>query len=141
MTSDAAIGQTAHEACFSHVGLVDFQSETGRQQHAKRDNHAHEPALLVRGLQHDHRQRDIGAILGDDALNKRALFALGAGRVVAADLPVPVHRPHRALGGGKVGGADQRAGQCGNQHLMNGSSPYALVENAHGQFLTGRRAG
>ena len=98
---DAAIGQAAHEAGAADVGIVDLEAEAGRQQHAERRHHAHQPALGVGGLEHDHGQADIGAVLGGHALDQRALLALGAGRRVAADLPVFVHRLDRALGSGR----------------------------------------
>jgi hypothetical protein len=96
---DAAVRQAAHEAGAADVGLVDLQAQAGRQQHAERREHAHQPALLIGGLQHDHGQADVRAVFGGDALDQGALLALRAGRRVAADLPVAVHRLHRALRG------------------------------------------
>jgi len=53
----------------------------------------------------------------DHALDQGALLALRAGRGVAADLPVAMHRPHRALRAGSHGQAEkQRERQaCGGQ--------------------------
>ena len=48
--------------------------------------------------------------LGDHALDQGALFGLGAGGRVAADLPVAVHRFDSALGMGGAG-ADQKGGR------------------------------
>src|SRR5688572_27337319 len=67
-----------------------------------------------------------GAVLGRYALNKRALLALRAGRSIAADLPVVVDGPHRALGRGLP-----EAGQaCDGGERQNGAhSPQAAVRN------------
>src|SRR5262249_60937118 len=70
-------------------------------------DHAHEAALLIGGLEHDHGEADISAILGGDALDQRALLALGAGWRVAADLPVVVNRLDRALRAGALGRASR----------------------------------
>ena len=94
---DAAVRQAADEAGPADVGLIDLQSEPGREQHADRRNHTQQSALLVGGFQYDHGQTDIGAILGSDALNERALLALGARRCVTANLPVVVNGLDRAL--------------------------------------------
>src|SRR6516162_30124 len=93
----APIGQTTDEASASDVGLVDLEPEAGGKQYADGRNHAHEAALLIGGLEHEYGKADIGAIFGSDALNERALLPLGAGRRVAADLPVIVDRLDGAL--------------------------------------------
>ena len=72
--------------------LVDLEAEAGGQEHAERRQDAHDARLLVGGLEHDHRQPDIVAVLGGDELHEHALLALSAGRRVAADLPVAVGR-------------------------------------------------
>src|ERR1019366_6758042 len=51
---DAAARKAAHEAGPPDIDLVDLQPEPGRQQHAHRGDHAHQPALLIGGLEHDH---------------------------------------------------------------------------------------
>ncbi len=53
--------------------------------------------LCVGGLEHDHGQADIGAVFRRHALDQRALLGFGAGRSVAADLPIFMHRFDRAL--------------------------------------------
>ena len=97
---DAAVGHAAHEAGPAQLGVVDLEPEAGGQQDAGRGDHPHDPGLLVGGLQDDHRQPDIGPVLRRDALNQHALLGLGAGRSVAADLPVAVDGSDRALGMG-----------------------------------------
>ena len=94
---DAAVGHAAHEAGPAELGIVDLQPQARRQQHAGRGDHPHDPGLLVRGLQDDHGQADIGPVFGGDALDQRALLGLGAGRRVAADLPVAMDGADRAL--------------------------------------------
>ena len=109
---DAAVGQAANEAGAADIGLVDLEPEARRQQHAERCNHAHQPAFLVGGLEHDHGQADIGAVLGGDALDQGALLGFGARRRITADLPVFVHRLDGALGKGAArGGERQQRGQ------------------------------
>src|SRR3954452_19408378 len=97
---DAPVRQAAHETRAADVSRVDLQAEAGREEHAEGRQHPHESALLIRGLQYDHSQADVGAVLGRDALDQGALFALCAGRRVAADLPVAMHGLDRALRGG-----------------------------------------
>src|SRR5258708_7039010 len=70
------------------------------QPRPERDLDPHQPRLLVGGLEHQHGDTDIGAVLSDDALEQGALFGLGARRRFAADLPVAMHRLYRALGEG-----------------------------------------
>src|SRR5579863_5659013 len=94
---DATIGQAAHEAGAADIGIVDLEAEPGRQQHPERRDDAHQAAFLIAGLEHDHRQPDIGAVLGGYALHQRALLALRTRRGVAADLPVAMDRTDRAL--------------------------------------------
>ena len=106
---DAAVGHAAHEAGPAELGVVDLEPEARRQQHARRGDHPHQPGLLVRGLQHDHGQPDIGPVLGGDALDQRALLGLGARRGVAADLPVAVDGADRALGVGAAASPDGAA--------------------------------
>ena len=100
---DAAVRQAAHEAGLADIGLVDLEPEAGGDQHAERREHAHQAALLVGGLQDDDGQADIRPVLGGHALDQGALLALRAGRGIAANLPVAVHRFDGALrvrGGG-----------------------------------------
>ena len=78
--------------------VVDLEAEAGGQQHAERRQHAHDSRLLVGRLQHDHGQADVLAVLGGDELHQHALLALGAGRRVAAHLPVGMGRANRRLG-------------------------------------------
>jgi hypothetical protein len=59
---------------------------------------------VIGGLQDDDGEADIGAVLGGDALDQRALVALRSRRGVAADLPVAMHRFDRALAGSGAGG-------------------------------------
>jgi hypothetical protein len=91
--------------------LIDLQPEAGGKQNAHGGDDTHEPALLVGGLQHDHGEADIGAILSHDALHERALLVLGAWWRITAHLPVIVDRLDRALCDGAFGCAS-RACQC-----------------------------
>src|SRR5215472_9357621 len=119
---DAAVRKAAHEAGAPHVLVVELQAQSGGQQHAERRYYPHQPALLVGGLEHDHGQTGIGAVLCHHALDQGALLVLRAGRRVAADLPVAMCRAHRALrlrgrrraerGGGRQR-RDKRGGQSG----------------------------
>ena len=89
-----------------------LQPKAGGQQHAQGGDHPHQLALLVGGLQHDHGKAGVGAVFGHHALNQGALLALRARRGIAADLPVAMDRPHRALGAGRLGQAEhERHGQ------------------------------
>jgi hypothetical protein len=54
----------------------------------ERSHDAKKAALAIGGLEHDHEQGEIGTVLGGHVLNEGALFALGAGRGLAAQLPV-----------------------------------------------------
>ena len=104
---DAAIGQAAHEAGAADVLIVELQAQARGQQYAERRHHPHQLALLVGGFQHDHGEAGVGAVLGHHALDQGALLALRARRGVAADLPVAMDRPHRALRAGRLGQAEQ----------------------------------
>ena len=72
------------------LGAVDVEAEALGQEHAERRQHAQDARLLVGGLEHDHRQPDIVAVLGGDVLDEGALLGLAPGGRVAADLPVAV---------------------------------------------------
>ena len=131
---DAAVRQAAHEAGAADVAAVDLEAEPRRQQHAERSDHPHQPALLIGGLQHDDGEADIGPVLGGHALHQRALLALSAGRRVAADLPVAMHRAHRALRRGvsrrtsrsprsKIGGAGERRGDLPSHSPRDDEDP------------------
>src|SRR6187401_3744531 len=63
---DAAVWQAADEARAADIGLIDLEPEARWQQHAERCDHAHKPAFLIGGLEHDHGEADIGAILSGD---------------------------------------------------------------------------
>src|SRR6476660_10026236 len=104
----ASVRQAAHEPGPPDIGLVDLEPEAGRQQHAKWRHHAHQPAFLVGGLEHDHGQADIGTIFGRYALDQRALFGLGPRRRIAANLPVLVNGLDRALSERAPGGYERR---------------------------------
>jgi hypothetical protein len=79
-----------------------------RPEDAERGDHPHQLALLVGGLEHDHGQAGIGAVLGHHALDQGALLALRARRGIAADLPVAMHRAHRALRMGRLGQGEKK---------------------------------
>ena len=98
----AAIGDSYVHFGAADVLVVQLQPQPRRQQHPQRRDHAHQPALLVGGLQHDHGQAGIGAVFRYHALDQRALLGFRAGRRVAANLPVAVNGTHRALGRGLV---------------------------------------
>ena len=83
-----------------------FRPRPGGQQHAERRDDAQQPALAVGRLQHDHHEIDVRPVLGRDALDQRALLLLGAGRRLAAHLPVAVLLLHDALGAGGDATAD-----------------------------------
>ena len=136
---DAAVRQAAHEAGAADVGLVDLQPEAGRQQHAERRQHAHQPALLVGGLQHDHGEADIGAVLGGDALDQGALLALRAGRRVAADLPVAVDRLHRALRRA-AGAAPATSAASAPQRKPRPAQAVPRISRTHGRIHVSLRA-
>ncbi len=87
------------------------------KQHAERRQHPHQPALLVGGLQHDHGEADIWSVFGGHALDQRALLGLGAGRGVAADLPVAMHRAHDALRRTSAAGPQARRRVSGQRHV------------------------
>src|SRR3954449_9914814 len=87
---DATGRQAAHEAGTADIGLIDFEAEAVRQQHAERCDDAQEPALAVGGLEHDHDQIDVGLVLGGAALPQSALLAARAGWRLAAQLPIAV---------------------------------------------------
>ena len=106
--------------------LIDLEAEAGGQQHAERGHHPHQPALGVGGLEHDHGQPDIGAVFRGHALDQRALLGFGAGRRVAADLPILVHRFDRALGKGLTG-----TGKRQRRHQREEDRPLSVPENAH----------
>src|SRR6202034_4828944 len=82
---DAAVRQAAHEPRAADVVIIDFEPEAGRQEHPERGDDAHEPALLVGGLEDNDGQADIGAVLRRHTLHQRALLALRARRRVATD--------------------------------------------------------
>ena len=88
--------------------LSSFRPRPEGSSTPERRHHPHQLALLVGGLQHDHGQAGIGAVLSHHALDQGALLGLGAGRGVAADLPVAMDRPHRALGAGGRGQAEKQ---------------------------------
>lgn len=66
-------------------------------------DHPHQLALLVGCFENDDGQAGVGAVLGDHALDQGALFVLGAGGGVAADLPVAIDGLDRALRAGHAG--------------------------------------
>ncbi len=101
--------QAAHEGDAAHIGAVHIEPEAVGQQHAQRRQHPQQPGLPIGGFQHDHRQPDIGLILGRHVLDDGALLEAGARRRVAAHLPVAILGLHHALGE-RPGGAGQ-AGQ------------------------------
>src|SRR6185295_2424195 len=109
---NASIGETAHETGATNIRAVDFQTENGRQQDAERSEHSHQTAFLIGRLQHDNGETDIGPILGGDALNQGTLFALRAGRRVAADLPFAECRFDHALSVNDDEDADDLAYAC-----------------------------
>src|SRR5581483_1677836 len=78
--------------------------------------------------EHDHGQADIGAILGNDALDERALLALRPRRGIAANLPVLVHGAHRALGGGLLTGGHPQA--CSKRRKQRDLAAPVLAKNA-----------
>src|SRR3974390_2256303 len=125
---NAAIRQASHEPGAADIGLVDLQSESRGQQHTQRSHHPHKPAPLVGGLEHDHCETDIGAVFRGHALYQGALLSFGAGRGVAADLPVLVHRLDRALCGGPFGKGGKNQGQRYQRepHCLS-----AMPENDH----------
>src|SRR4029078_1340604 len=112
--SDAAVWQAADEARAPDIRLVDLEPETRRQHHAERRDHAHQAAFLVGRLEHDHGEADIGTVFSSDALDQSTLLGFGAGRRIAADLPVFMHRLHGALGKGAVRGRERQ--QRGQRH-------------------------
>src|SRR4029079_1009860 len=121
----AAVGHAAHEAGPAQFGIVDLEPEAGGQQDARRGDHPHDPRLLVRSAQDDHRQPDIGPVLRRDALNQHTLLGMGAGRSVAANLPVAVDGSDRALGMGAAAQPDPQGhdgskgpGERGSATLM-----------------------
>lgn len=99
---DAAVGEAADEAGAADVLVVELESEPGGQQDPERGDHAHQAALLVGSLEHDHGQAGIGAVFRHHALDQGALLGLGARRGVAADLPVAMDGAYRALRMGKA---------------------------------------
>ena len=94
---DAAVRQAADEAGGAHVGVVDSEPETARQQNAERRQHAQDARLLVRRLHHDDGKPDILPVLRGDELHDHALLSRRPGRRVAAKIPVPMFRLHLAL--------------------------------------------
>src|SRR5512139_3503505 len=117
---DAAVRQAPHKTGAADVRLVDLQAKARRQQYAERCDHAHQPAFLIGGLEHDHGEADIGAVFGGDALDQRALLGLGARRRIAADLPVFMHRLYGTLRSSGV-----RGRQCENRDQRYWSKPPA----------------
>src|SRR5579864_2818034 len=121
---DAAVGQAAYEAGAADIVVVDLEPEPRGDQDAERRHDAHQPALLIAGLEHDHDQAEIGAVLRGHALHQRALLVLGAGRRLATDLPVAMDRADRALGGGlprqwqRGGQQDGSAGERGGREPL-----------------------
>ena len=69
----------------------------GGQEHAQRRDDAQEAAFAVRRLQHDDHERDVRPVLGGHVLDDGALLGLGAGRRLAAHLPVAEGVLHDAL--------------------------------------------
>jgi hypothetical protein len=56
----AAIGKAANEIGPADILAINIEAEAGRKQHAKRRQYAQDAGLLVGGLQHHHRQADLG---------------------------------------------------------------------------------
>ena len=107
------------------LGVVDLEAQPRGQQHAGRRDHPHQPGFAVGGLQDDDGQADIGPVLGGDALDQRALLALGARRGVAANLPVVVHGADRALAQPRpqIGPRTATSGQRNLPHQPGGGVP------------------
>src|SRR5262249_6757851 len=69
----AALWKTAHKAGAPDVDLIDLEPQACGQQHPKWSLDAHQARFLIGGFENQHRDADIGPILGDDALKQGAL--------------------------------------------------------------------